>query len=377
MNFPIMSIRIGIDPDMIEVGSFVLTWHGFLTFIAVAVAVFLVGKWAKKEGMVTDAIYSVTVWAIIGGIIGTRLLHVIDLNGFYRDNPSQIIQIWEGGITIYGAILGGFVGGASYMIVRNHPRFLEIWNNLFSFTGHNRFTIRGVSLDKDARRQLRDSLEEISPVTAFSADKNVVRVTFEKPMGASELRPSLEQQGQGGAAIYGGRLERAPLPSVGRLADLTTPAILIAMIIGRIGDIINGEHVAKFTSLAWGFVYSNPESPSNQVHGLAASHPAVVYEMILDLAVLAIVWQLRNRLRPYGMLFAMYLGLYSAGRFFISFLRAGDPPMDKIWAIGLTEAHFVAIVVLAVAIPLLVFKAQFVKPTTVTRGRRAKAARGS
>ena len=377
MSIPFMSIRIGIDPDLINVWRFSLTWHGFMTFVAVVVAVFLVGRWAKKEGMVTDAIYSVTVWAIIGGIVGTRLLHVIDLNDFYRDNPSKIIQIWSGGITIYGAILGGFVGGACYMMVRNHRWFLEKWNNLFGFMGHNRFTIRGVSLDKDARRKLRDSLEELSPITTFSADENVVRVTFQNAMGASDLEAALERHGLGDAAIYGGKLERAPLPSIGRLADLTTPALLIAMIIGRIGDVINGEHVAKFTSLPWGFVYSHAESPSNAVHGLATSHPAVVYEMILDLAVLAVVWQLRKRLRPPGMLFAMYLGLYSAGRFFISFLRAGDPPMDKIWAIGLTEAHVVAIVVLAITIPLLVFRAQFVKPPTGTRGRKAKAGSGS
>ena len=70
MEIPLMSIRIGMDPDMFEIGSFVLTWHGFFTFIAVALAVFLVGRWAKKEGLDADAVYSVAVWAIVGGIIG-------------------------------------------------------------------------------------------------------------------------------------------------------------------------------------------------------------------------------------------------------------------------------------------------------------------
>ena len=81
MSIPLMNIRINIDPDLAELGTFVLTWHGFFTFISVAIAVFLVGRWAKKDGMVTDAVYSVAVWAIIGGIIGTRVLHVVDLWG--------------------------------------------------------------------------------------------------------------------------------------------------------------------------------------------------------------------------------------------------------------------------------------------------------
>ena len=96
MSIPLMNIRINIDPNLLDIGPFVLTWHGFFTFISVALAVFLVGRWAKKEGMDTDAVYSVAVWAIVGGIIGTRVLHVIDLRSFYTDNPGQILRIWEG-----------------------------------------------------------------------------------------------------------------------------------------------------------------------------------------------------------------------------------------------------------------------------------------
>ena len=300
MNVPLMSIRFGVDPDMFEIGSFVLTWHGFLTFVAVAVAVFLVGRWAKKEGLDSDAVYSVATWAIIGGIIGTRLVHVIDLwDEVYRHDPIQIIKIWEGGITIWGGILGGFLGGAVYMQVRNHPRFLRLWNR------------------------------------------------------------------------FGGKLDKAPLPSIGRLADITAPALLIAMALGRVGDIINGEHVANLTNLPWAFIYSHPESPSNAIHGLASSHPAVVYEMLWDIAVLALIWPLRNRFRPYGMLFALYLAMYSMGKFFISFLR-----LDKEWAIGLNEAQFIAIIVLAITVPLMLWKAQLVRTTPQARAPSTRARSG-
>jgi phosphatidylglycerol:prolipoprotein diacylglycerol transferase len=307
MSIPFMSIRIGIDPDLATIGNFVLTWHGFLTFISVAIAVYLAVRWARKEGLVTDSAYSVAVWGVIGGIIGARALHVIDLWGdFYKYDPVRIVQIWNGGIAIYGAILGGFLFGAAYVMVRNHSRFLDGWNSVFG-------------------------------------------------------------------RIKSWRLEKAPLPSVGHAADIAAPALLIGMAIGRIGDIINGEHVAKLSNLPWAFVYSNPESPSNAVHGLRSSHPAVVYEMLLDIVVLAIIWPLRDRLRPRGMVFALYLAIYSLGKFFISFLRTGLPPMDREWAIGLNEAHFVSLVVLAITIPLLLLKAQFVRtpPATPTRSTGA------
>ncbi len=304
MNIPLMSIRFGIDPDMFSIGSLLLTWHGFFTFISVALALYLVGRWSKKEGLDPDAIYSAAAWAIIGGILGARLVHVIDLwNEVYKHDFIRVFQVWEGGIAIYGAVLGGFVGGAAYIVIRNHPRFLRLWSALFR----------------------------------------------------------------------GSKLGLAPLPSVGRLADITAPAMLIGMALGRVGDIINGEHVAKTTDLAWGFVYSHAASPSNAVHGLAASHPAIVYEMIWDMVVLAIIWPMRDRLRPHGMVFTLFLCLYALGSFFIRFLRTGPLPMDQEWAIGLNEAQFISLVILAVTIPMLMLKAQVVKPTPVTKAGGAGA----
>ena len=95
----LMEIRIGMDPNIVEVGGRVLTWHGFLTFLAVAMAVFIIARWARKEGISTDAVYSVAVWAIIGGIIGSRLLHVVDRwtdmirqrNGVRNFTPEKVL----------------------------------------------------------------------------------------------------------------------------------------------------------------------------------------------------------------------------------------------------------------------------------------------
>ena len=79
------SISIGINPNLIDFGGFVLSWHGFLTFVAVATSVFLVTRWGSRAGLNADSIYSVAVWCIVGGVIGSRLLHVVDFWGeIYR-----------------------------------------------------------------------------------------------------------------------------------------------------------------------------------------------------------------------------------------------------------------------------------------------------
>lgn len=279
------AINIPFNPNILDFGPFLLSWHGFFTFVAVATAVILTVRWGRKEGLDGDAILSVSVWCIIGGIIGARLLHVVDFWELYSADPVRIFQVWGGGIAIYGAIIGGFFGGSIYILMRNSGWFLSFWGKYFRFAGEP---------------------------------------------------------------------EKAPLPSIGRLADIAAPALLIAMAIGRLGDIINGEHFAIFTDLPWGVVYTHIDSPAVY---RAASHPAVAYELIMDLLILAVIWPLRNRLRPHGMVFVLYGALYSFGRFFISFLRVEE----HTYILGLNEAQIVAFIVFWIAALLLIFRAQFVR----------------
>ena len=299
------TIGIGMNPNIIDAGPVILAWHGVTTFIAVVVSVYLVVRWGTRQGLSADAIYSVAVWSIIGGIVGARIVHVIDFWGeIYQHDPVRVLYVWQGGIAIYGAILGGVFAGSLYIIIRNSNWFLALWGRYFRFMGEP---------------------------------------------------------------------NKAPLPEVGLLADIAAPAVLFSMAIGRIGDIINGEHFAKATGLPWGIVYSNPASPG---FGRPASHPAVVYELLFDLVLLAAIWPLRNRLRPHGMFFVLYGGLYSVGRFFLSFLRVEFNQ----YFFDLNQAQIVALIVILVATPLVVYKAQFVRPpappeTGQRRTRRARRAR--
>ena len=81
--------------------------------------------------------------------------------------------------------------------------------------------------------------------------------------------------------------------------------------------------------------------------------PVIAMEIIWNFLSLVLIWKLRNRIRPDGMLFALYIALYSVGRFMVTFLRD-----DRVWALGLQEAQYIAILVLVVTVPLLIIKAR-------------------
>ncbi len=163
--------------------------------------------------------------------------------------------------------------------------------------------------------------------------------------------------GTAGLAIYGAliggliavviyaRVRHLPL---GRLLDATAPAIPLAQAIARIGCFINGDNYGVPTNppLPWSVIWTNSNAmvPDHTI----AYQPAQLYEAVWSLIVFAIVWKLRNRVRGDGALFLIYATLYSFGRFFISFVRE-----DNIYFANLRQAQLIALVTMAVAVPLI------------------------
>ena len=66
----------------------------------------------ERRGLDTAAFWGVATWAVGGGFVGARLLHVIDRWPDYASDPLRALAVQRGGLAIEGAILGGLVGGA-------------------------------------------------------------------------------------------------------------------------------------------------------------------------------------------------------------------------------------------------------------------------
>lgn len=252
-----------------------LSWHGFFSVVAMVVGVWLAGRAASRENLDKDLVYNTAIWGIIGGVIGARIVHVVDYWSVYSLNPVSIFQMWSGGIGLWGGILGGWLGGSAY---------------------------------------------------GFFSKQNV-----------------------------------------GKLMDIGAVSLLVGQTIGRIGDIINGEHCAISTDTPWGWFFTHPNSPgrycieksSNWSQGYFPEgtsyqtpvHPAIVYEMIWNMIGLFIITLLRGRVRPDGSIFMIYLFWYSIGRFFIQFLR-----LDSIKFGIFQEAHIIAFICFFITGIFIIFK---------------------
>jgi phosphatidylglycerol:prolipoprotein diacylglycerol transferase len=125
----LLTIKIGLDPELFEVLGLEITWHGLFTAMGVVVGVAVAAAFARRAGYHEDTIYNVALALVIGGIIGARGLYVIENWSLFEDDLGDIFAVSEGGISIYGALIGGTAGAWGYAFltkVPNIPRGFDI-----------------------------------------------------------------------------------------------------------------------------------------------------------------------------------------------------------------------------------------------------------
>ncbi len=91
--------------DSLEIGSLDLRAYGLMIALGVLAAAWLFHRRFTERGHSSDLASSVTVWAVIAGLVGARIYHVITDWKTYEGNWGEAWQIWEGGLGIPGAVI--------------------------------------------------------------------------------------------------------------------------------------------------------------------------------------------------------------------------------------------------------------------------------
>jgi len=261
---PLLVIEIGWGPNIVTIGGFLLTWHGLFTALGIFAGVNLSLRMAKVIHYDPDDAYTLALISVPSGIVGARLLFVIERWDFYGDNLGSMFAITQGGISIWGAILGGIAGGYLFALIR-------------------------------------------------------------------------------GYAITGA-------------LDIAAFGIILGQAVGRIGDVVNGEHLATATDLPWGVIYTSAESPVfERSFTLGATHPATAYELIGDLVILGVLFAVFFGIfkhRP-GLTFLTYFVGYAVMRFFLTELRVDSAES----LFGLRVPQVLSLAVLLISVPLIAYYA--------------------
>lgn len=115
-------MRPPVDPLLIHfTENWGIHWYGVLIVGGVMLGALYAALRARRNGDDPDHVWNALVLAIVLGMIGARLYHVFsDPEGgmvgwdYYREHPVEILYIWQGGLGIYGAIVGGLLGTLLY-----------------------------------------------------------------------------------------------------------------------------------------------------------------------------------------------------------------------------------------------------------------------
>jgi len=83
--------------------------YGFIISFAIFITVVLVEKKAKMFGYKHEVVWDLMIVSVVGGVLGARAYHVVSEWDFYSQHPERILQIWNGGLALFGALVGGFV----------------------------------------------------------------------------------------------------------------------------------------------------------------------------------------------------------------------------------------------------------------------------
>lgn len=129
VEFPGLGLQFDVYANLVEFSLFgntvTIKFYGVIIAFGFILAVLFGGRMAYKWKMSLDKMLDVLIYGTIGGIIGARLYYVIFQWDTYKDNLLSVFKIWEGGLAIYGGIIGALIV-AFFVCKKNGLNFLKL-----------------------------------------------------------------------------------------------------------------------------------------------------------------------------------------------------------------------------------------------------------
>ena len=109
ISFPNLGIYLSNVPKQFYIGKFSIALYGVTFAIGILLGLIVASKVAKEYGEEENNFWDFAIFVIIGGLIGARIYYVIFSWEYYKNDLLSIFNLRQGGIAIYGGVIGAFL----------------------------------------------------------------------------------------------------------------------------------------------------------------------------------------------------------------------------------------------------------------------------
>jgi len=100
-----------MHPEIAHWGVIHIRSYGLMLAIAFLVGTALALRECRRRGLDEDRMVTVILVALVAGVLGARMLYVLEHVAEFRREWGSVLALWQGGLTLYGGIIAGVVGG--------------------------------------------------------------------------------------------------------------------------------------------------------------------------------------------------------------------------------------------------------------------------
>lgn len=112
--FPKLGIDTYISPIAFSIGEKGIYWYALIILLGFLMGIFIVSRDSEKRGLSKDSVLDIALYGIVSGIVCARIYYVLFALDQFRDDWLSVFYIWEGGIAIYGGIIGAVISTLIY-----------------------------------------------------------------------------------------------------------------------------------------------------------------------------------------------------------------------------------------------------------------------
>ncbi len=190
ISFPHLGIYLENVPKQFYIGKFSIALYGITFAIGILCGLLVASKVAKEYKIEDNHFWDFAIWVIIGGLVGARIYYVIFSWEYYKDNFWSVFNLRQGGIAIYGGVIGAFLTAFIFCRIKKLNAFnladaampglilgqaIGRWGNFFNREVFGQYTdnVFAMRLPIDAVRA-RDISEDLA--SHIGAGENFVQV---------------------------------------------------------------------------------------------------------------------------------------------------------------------------------------------------------